>query len=438
MLSSTRTGAAALAACRIAGGRKRDLTTKTLEVVKATLPAVAKAGTGFTGHFYERMFKQHPELLHTFNRTNQMAGKQQTALFNAIAASAICVLDHGTLPVDLLEPVNHKHCALNVLPAQYDVVGENILGTITELLNPGQEVLDAWGELYGALAGHCIKREEEIWKVAESCPGGWRGLRKFTLTEKEHMSKSITRFTFAPEDGQPISTYSPGQYTTVWLHPKEWEYRQPRHYSLISDTGAGTYSIAVKKEEKGLVSSYLHDRVAVGDTFDLSAPFGNCSISNLETLWTADPDAPVVLMSAGVGVTQTLSMLGSMKHSTGSHEKRPVTWLHSAKNGQEHAFRSYIVGLAKAHPQDVLRRVWYSEPLPDDVQGTTNTSPYHFQGRMDLSQVQDNLHLSHPDTRYFFCGPVPWMKSIAKQLTEMGVPKERLSFEIFGPHDSIL
>jgi len=261
--------------------------------------------------------------------------------------------------------------------------------------------------------------------------------RKFKLTEKENVAKLITKFTFAPEDGQPVSKYIPGQYTTVWLHPKEWEYRQPRHYSLISDTSSGTYSIAVKKEEQGLVSSYLHDHVGIGETFELSPPYGNCNISGLETLWTADPDAPVILMSAGVGITPMLSILGKMKQSTGSHEKRPVTWLHAAKNGREHGFRDYIVGLAKAHPYDITRWVWYEDPLPDDVQGSSNMSPYNFHGLMDLSKVKDSLHLGHPEARYFFCGPVPWMKSINKQLEELGVPRERAFHETFGPEQDI-
>ena len=49
----------------------RGLTQKTLDIVKDTLPLVAEAGTGFTSHFYQRMFAAHPELLNTFNLANQ-------------------------------------------------------------------------------------------------------------------------------------------------------------------------------------------------------------------------------------------------------------------------------------------------------------------------------------------------------------------------------
>ncbi|CAE7270777.1 hmp [Symbiodinium sp. KB8] len=415
----------------------RGLTQKTLDIVKDTLPLVAEAGTGFTSHFYQRMFAAHPELLNTFNLANQSQ-----------AASAVSVLENGTLPVELMEGVNQKHCALN---AQYNVVGEHILGTITDKFNPGQEVLDAWAELYGALAGYCHKREEELYKEAESKPGGWRGMRKFTLAEKTARSSVITEFTFRPVDGKPISSYSPGQYTTIWTYPTGTDKRQPRHYSLISEPGSDHYTIAVKKESQGMVSSFLHDRTAVGDEFDLSPPFGNFSVAGAQALWTKDADAPVVLLSAGVGITPMLSMLGTLKNGAQASE-RPVLWLHAAENGRQHAFRDYIVGLARAHPDDLTRRVWYNNPNSDDIMGSDNKAPFHFKGMMDLTQVKDMqacssghppmdmrtadmLPLEKENALYYFCGPVPWMKSIAQQLTQMGVQRSALNFEVFGPNE---
>jgi len=408
-----------------------------LDVVRDTLPLVAEAGTGFTSHFYKRMFAAHPELLNTFNLANQSQGRQQKALFSAVAASAVSVLEQGSLPVELMEGVNQKHCALNVTSAQYDVVGEHILGTITDMLNPGKEVLDAWAELYGALAGYCVKREEELYQAAESKPGGWRGMRKFSLVEKTSRSSVVTEFTFKPVDGKPICSYSPGQYTTIWTYPTGSDKRQPRHYSLISEPGADHYTIAVKKESQGLVSPFLHDRTAVGDEFDLSPPFGNFSMEGAQELWTKDADAPVVLLSAGVGITPMLSMLGTLKNGAQASE-RPVLWLHAAENGRQHAFRDYITGLARAHPDDVTRRVWYNHPNPDDVMGSDNKAPFHFQGTMDLNQVKELIPLDKQNALYYFCGPIPFMKSIGQQLLQMGVERSALNFEVFGPNEDIL
>merc|ERR1712048_654189 len=193
------------------------------------------------------------------------------------------------------------------------------------------------------------------------------------------------------------------------------------------------YSIAVKKEEKGLVSSYLHDRIAVGDEVELSPPYGDFNISGCEQLWTSDVDAPIVLMSAGVGVTPMLSMLHTLEDTWGLHDtERHVLWLHAAQNGREHGFRDYLVSMAQMHPNDITRRVWYSEPNDDEVRGYLNTSPYHFSGRMDLNEVEELLPLGDSRAQYFFCGPLPWMQSVNKQLTDFGVPKEALHYEAFG------
>ena len=127
-------------------------------------------------------------------RSNQRQGKQSKALFSSIAASATTLLETGDLPHELLEAVHHKHCALNVLPEQYDVVGEHILGTIVDLLDPGQEVLDAWGALYGGLAGACIRRSEELYAAMEAKQGGWRGTRGFRVARKTPLSATVCEF----------------------------------------------------------------------------------------------------------------------------------------------------------------------------------------------------------------------------------------------------
>jgi len=139
-------------------------------------------------------------------------------------------------------------------------------------------------------------------------------------------------------------------------------------------------------------------------------------------------------MSAGVGITPILSMLSSLKDSG-----RPILWLHGARNGKQHPYRSYLVGLAKAlQANNFTRRVWYSEPLPDDVRGDNNDALYHFDGLMDLAGVKELLPLDNKEAMYFFCGPQGWMQHVAQQLQGFGVPKDRLAYEVFGPAQEVI
>jgi len=407
-----------------------SLSKETLETIEKTLPAVAQAGTSFTSHFYKRMFSNNPQLLNVFNQANQRKGRQQKALFDLVAVSATCVLKGEKIPQSVIDTVANKHCALNVLPEQYSIVGENILGTIAELLTDDAKVLAAWKELYGVLSGLLIGEEKKLYDAAEKQFGGWRGARDFVVVQKVKQSDNVTMFSFAPKDGKiPLASFEPGQYITVWPKPKD--HIQPRHYSLTFPSST-TYNICVRKIEDGLVSTYLHDKLNVGDEIKLSPPFGNYTMTNAEDLWTKD--VPIVLISAGIGMTPVISILDALR-SKAKHSK--IFWFHSAKNSKQHPFSSYLIQLGELN-NHFTRRVWFTQALEEDKVGNIddNIAPFHFKGRIDLSKVKDIL-VDTKDAHFFVCGPVEFMKNISKQLTDLSVPEEQKHFEIYGPSEKI-
>ena len=81
--------------------------------------------------------------------------------------------------------------------------------------------------------------------------------------------------------------------------------------------------------------------LAKGDGVQLSAPYGNFTTDRADRIWIEDDHTPIVLLSAGVGITPVLSMLSSVKASA-----RPITWLHSAVSGEQHAFRDHLIQVA--------------------------------------------------------------------------------------------
>jgi nitric oxide dioxygenase len=91
------------------------------------------------------------------------------------------------------------------------------------------------------------------------------------------------------------------------------------------------YRISVKREAGGKVSNYLHDQLQVGDTLQLFPPAGDFTL--------AASDKPLVLISGGVGITPTLAMLEAALQT-----RRPVHFIHCARNGAVHAFRDWIDG----------------------------------------------------------------------------------------------
>ncbi|MEH6531257.1 MAG: NO-inducible flavohemoprotein [Photobacterium frigidiphilum] len=387
---------------------------QTIDIVKATAPVVAETGPKLTAHFYERMFSHNPELKDIFNMSNQRNGDQREALFNAICAYANNI-DNLAALLPAVEKIAHKHTSFMITAEQYQIVGSHLLATIDELLSPGQEVLDAWGEAYGVLANVFITREEAIYQENEEKTGGWRGTREFTLIEKTQESDVITSFTFKPADGGTVSNFKPGQYLGIYLTPDAFEFQEIRQYSLSSAPRTDNYRISVKREEGGKVSNYLHNELTVGDTVQLAAPAGDFFLDVPAT-------TPVTLISAGVGLTPTLSMLDALTEHQAS-----VHWLHATENGSHHAFKGYVNTLADKYDH-ISATTWYREPLATD----RPAEDFDYQGMIDLNAVASQL--IDPAMHYYFCGPVGFMQHVAKQLIELGVQEDNIHYECFGPH----
>ena len=136
-----------------------------------------------------------------------------------------------------------------------------------------------------------------------------------------------------------------------------------RSYSLSGGPGASYYRVSVKREAHGAAGAFIDDQLQIGDVVQASAARGAF------TLRTGD--TPVVLLSAGIGVTPVLAMLHVLAAEASTRE---VWWLHGTRNGREHPFAEETRGLLNslAHHH---RYVCYSSPTPRTVRTSTSTLP---------------------------------------------------------------
>lgn len=392
------------------------LDAQTIAVVKSTIPLLAATGPKLTAHFYDRMFSHNPELKEIFNMSNQRNGDQREALFNAICAYAANIENLATL-LPAVEKIAQKHTTFQIIPEQYDIVGGHLLATLDELFSPGQEVLDAWGKAYGVLAGVFITRESEIYQDNAAKKGGWEGTRLFTIVAKEPQSSLISSFELAPADGGPVADYQPGHYLGIWLKPEGFPHQEIRQYSLTRQPNGKSYRIAVKREDKGMVSNWLHNHAQPGDKVHLAAPAGDFFMS-------VENGTPVTLISAGVGQTPMLAMLDTL---AGSGHQAQINWLHAAEHGDVHAFSDEVAALGAKLPR-FESHVWYREPSDKDREQARFTR----EGLMDL--LAEEGKLSDPAMQFYVCGPINFMRFAAEQLMKIGVDKDRIHYECFGPH----
>lgn len=385
------------------------LSQQSIDIVKSTVPVLEAHGKTITTVFYKNMFEAHPELLNVFNHVNQEQGRQQTALANTVLAAAKHI-DNFEAIVPAVVQIANKHVSLGIVPEQYPIVGKYLLGAIKEVLGDAAtpEILGAWEEAYGVIADAFIGVEKSMYDQMESEEGGWKLFKGFVLADKIKESEVITSFYFKPVDGGKVPTYKPGQFISIKLDIPGEKNTLIRQYSLSQAPNGESFRISVKREAdrdpNGKASVYLHDQLNIGDTVELSAPSGDFYLD-------IENNSPVTLISGGVGVTPMMAMYETVATTTPG---RPVAFLHSSRTRNHQAFDKVV------------------REMDDSLESSSYAALYSEEGDgfIDREFLEKNVL---EDSDVYVCGPTPFMQAVISQLYEMGIDKEKVHFEFFGP-----
>jgi ferredoxin-NADP reductase/MOSC domain-containing protein YiiM/ferredoxin len=248
-----------------------------------------------------------------------------------------------------------------------------------------------------------------------SPPPAWPGFRRLTVTGVERETDSVISIRLEDAGCAPLPPARPGQYLTVRIERAGEARSLLRNYSLSGPPAAGYYRIAVKREEGGAASGYLHSDLALGDQLDIAAPRG--------TFILDETSAPLLLISAGIGATPLLAMLNAL---AAEHTDREIWWLHGARSRREHCFavetRTLLASLPNVHSH-----IYYSRPDEGDVKGRDFDSA----GRLTAAAL---AHLEPPlGAEAYLCGPTPFMDEISASVAALGVDASRIHTEPFGP-----
>ncbi|MEU8648964.1 globin domain-containing protein [Streptomyces sp. NPDC048737] len=386
------------------------LSEQSAATVRATLPVVGAAIGEITERFYAGLFEAHPELLRDlFNRGNQAAGTQRQALAGSIAAFATHLVEHpDSRPDAMLSRIAHKHASLGIAPEQYAVVHEHLFAAIVAVLGEAvtPEVAAAWDEVYWLMANALIAVEKRLYE--ESGGADWRA---WEVVERVPETSDVVTFRLRPVDGGPVRGFRAGQYVSVRAELADGA-RQIRQYSLSGAPGDALRQISVKRvpggtTPEGEVSNHLHAHVTEGGVLELSEPYGDLVLDGA-------PDSPLLLASAGIGVTPITAMLA---HLAAAGHRAPVTVVHADRSPAEHALRSEHAAYAEKLPGATVH-LWYEQDAPEGAR----------TGLADLADVP-----VLPGTRAYLCGPLPFMRAVRAQLIEKGVAPADVHYEVFGP-----
>jgi hypothetical protein len=256
---------------------------------------------------------------------------------------------------------------------------------------------------------------DEIVELPGALPLRWEagaeGVRSLRLVEKVRESDDVTSFVFESRDGGPLPPFRAGQHLQIEIGVRGIDTPVSRTYSLSGPPGGERYRISVKRYAHGVASRHLHDDAAPGAIVSARPPGGDFVIGC--------GHCPVVLVSAGIGVTPMTSMLHALADEGG---ERPVWFVHGARDGRHHPF-ARETREAAATRANIRVHVAYSRPLPGDV---GHDSVGRIDGRL-LAELVDA-----PDAHYFLCGPAGFMADVAHDLARRGVPDGHVHVESFA------
>lgn len=229
---------------------------------------------------------------------------------------------------------------------------------------------------------------------------------------------AVTFWLAAPGTASAPAPYAPGQFITLAFAPTDAGASAAprafyRSYSLCGD-GDPTkpWEITVKRQQAGLVSTYLYEHAAPGTMLYASGPSGTFTLPR-----TLSPEQALVFIAAGSGITPLYGMLRALARMTPA--RRPRVHLHYAYRASDDAI--YGNALATLDPQQRWLRQWH----------------YRSARGQRLSPPQVLTALSQCDippraTLWYVCGPDALKRTMASAIEHAGIPAERIHAEIFA------
>jgi nitric oxide dioxygenase len=385
-------------------------------IVRATAGVVAEHAEEITRVFYSAMFAAHPELLNVFNRANQAVGEQPKALAASVVAFAVQLVDPDAPDfTPVMNRIAHKHVSLGIRARQYTIVGKHLLDAVGVVLGDAvtPEVRAAWDEVYWLFGCSLIAEEAKLYALGGTNPEHpWRPYRVIERLEESDDAFSLL---IVPVEG-PTPSHRTGQYVAIAVDLPDGT-RQPRQYTISSGPRGDALRVTIKRvlgvdgAPDGQVSTWLHENAQPGAVFDVSQPAGDVVLD--------ESDDPLVLVSAGIGITPIAAILEDLSRR---QPHRTVRLFHADRAHDTHALyeslRRQVLSMEDARAQN-----WYEM----DAESAPTLYPA-LSGFMDLGTVE-----LPAGATVFMCGPLPFMRTMRETLMARGVPSERIQYEVFGP-----
>lgn len=219
-----------------------------------------------------------------------------------------------------------------------------------------------------------------------------------------------------PEALRAAFEFTPGQYLTLAADIDGVEAR--RSYSICSAPGEANLRVGVKKVFDGRFSSFVNERLAIGDTIRVMPPEGRFTS-------LAGDRHDYILIAAGSGITPMLSIAKSV---LGHEPDSTITLIYGNRASDSIMFLEEIEDLKDRH----LGRFQIVHMLSRETQDSELMN-----GRITGARIAEfaGLGLIDPSgaDAVFLCGPGEMIDEVTLELRGLGLADDRIRSERFTP-----
>ncbi|WP_418508850.1 2Fe-2S iron-sulfur cluster-binding protein [Corallibacter sp.] len=238
---------------------------------------------------------------------------------------------------------------------------------------------------------------------------------KLTIKDiQRETDKSVTISFHIPETLKSEFSFTAGQYITLRTTLNGNEVR--RDYSLCSSPKSGEIKVAVKEVKDGTFSAYANNVLKAGDTIDVAPPKGHFTFVPNDK-----KTKNIAAFAAGSGITPILSII---KCALEEEVHSEVILVYGNKTTQDTIFLNELLELQHKYSERFSIQFVFSQADEDDA----------IFGRIEKSTVNyvmKNKHKNIDVDAVYLCGPEAMIHTVKDVLTENGIAKDRILFELF-------
>lgn len=365
-----------------------------LAMVEESLRLLHDASDRVVEWFYASLFLEAPQLRSLFPAAMDT---QRDRLFRALTGAVGNMGDLDRL-VPMLHQLGSDHRKFGVRPEHYDLLGRALITALRKHLDDiwVPELEEAWQQAYDVMARTMLEGARES---ATRQPAWWRG----EIVAHERRADDLAVLVIRTD--RPYE-YAAGQYASIETpyRPRSW-----RNYSMATAPSPdGLLEFHVRSVGAGWVSGPLVWRATVGDVLRIGAPQGEMRIDQQSR-------RDVLCVAGGTGLAPVKALIDDMGKWNSS---RAVTLFFGVRRSSD------LYDMGTLHRMAAVNRWLKVIPVVSDEPT--------FAGEKGMLPDVVARHGTWTDHDVVVCGSPDMTRATHDRLASLGVPTDRITYDVVG------